>query len=80
MWQSWNHCSDLYDEEDILGGVGDGEDGRACQRGDGRGLDVRTQHCFGLLRVEVKEEVLRYLRESQKKGKVKKQTQCTGLN
>lgn len=58
-------CLDLYDEEDILGWVGDGEDGRARQCGDGRCLDVRTQHRFGLLRVEVKKKVLRYLRETK---------------
>ena len=49
---------DLNDQEDVLRGVGDGEDGGASQRGDGRRLDVRTQHALGLLRVQVKEEVL----------------------
>lgn len=54
----YNRCSDLNDEEDILGGVGDGEYGRACQCGDGCRLNVRTQHCLCLLRVEVEEKVL----------------------
>lgn len=44
-----------------MGGVGDGEDGGASQSGDGGRLNVRPQHAFGLLRVQVKEEVLRYL-------------------
>lgn len=65
-------CSDLNDEEDILGGVGDGEDGRARQCGDGRRLDVRTQHRLGLLRVEVEEKVLRYLRGRPKQREVGK--------
>lgn len=56
----------LDDEEDILGGVGDGEYGRAGQRGDGRRLDVRTQHCFRLLGVQVKEKVFRYLTDTEK--------------
>lgn len=50
--------SDLDDKEDILGGVGDGEYGRARQCGDGCCLNVRTQHCFRLLRVQVEEKVL----------------------
>lgn len=50
--------ANLYDQEDILGGVGDGEDGGAGQGGDSSCLDVRTQHGFGLLRIQVKEKVL----------------------
>lgn len=54
----YNRCSDLNDKEDILGGVGDGEYGRARQCGYGCRLDVRTQHRLRLLRVEIEEKVL----------------------
>ena len=45
------YLSDLNDKEDILGGVSDGEYSRACQCGDGRCLNVWTQHPLRLLRV-----------------------------
>lgn len=53
--------TDLDHQEDVLGRVGDGKDGRSGQSGDGGRLDVRPQHAFGLLRVQVEEEVFRYL-------------------
>lgn len=41
----------LDDKEDVLGRVGDGENGGARQCGDRCRLNVRAQHCFCLLRV-----------------------------
>jgi len=54
-------CSYLDNEEDVRGGVGDGEDGRLAQRGRVRERHVHANHAPQRVRVQVKVEILRYL-------------------